>query len=243
MYTTCIYMCITCAYCHIAHAEGFSIKVFIYNHLLYLLLYIIILTLFGRICVLFQVTLPYKCAQGMTPRPGTPWFLHGPSSGMAGKAMGQWGKAAKALPETGWDQCPKTRRLCVRGWGWARPCFVGRQWPQNPQPGWAVNQSINQSITHWVVLSQPPIGRVIRQSHSGAVLVGQLSGRPTWGAGQWRLWRLKDGANVDIHFSWSFCFSHGGTLRVDSYMCILSVVGCCFDLHLLQTIFILWNTG
>lgn len=149
MYTTCIYMCITCAYCHIAHAEGFSIKVFIYNHLLYLLLYIIILTLFGRICVLFQVTLPYKCAQGMTPRPGTPWFLHGPSSGMAGKAMGQWGKAAKALPETGWDQCPKTRRLCVRGWGWARPCFVGRQWPQNPQPGWAVNQSINQSHTEW----------------------------------------------------------------------------------------------
>lgn len=183
----------------------------------------------------------------MTPRPGMPWFLCGLGSVMAGKAMGQWGKQQRLCQRSDEVYVPR-QHLCVYGVG-DRPGLAlwGDSDPRPPSLAkLSINWSINQSITHWVVLTQPLIGRVIHQSHTGAALIGQLTGRPTWGVGQWGPWSLKDSTHLDRDFSWDFCFSRAGTLGVASYTCILSVpvvVGCCFDLHLLQTKFILWNTG
>lgn len=141
--------------------------------------------------------------------------------GWQGKPRGSEESQPRLCQRLGEKSVPR-QHLCVWGWGRARPCFVGREWPQTPQPGWAVNQSINHtpcgdnpasdwqsypSITQWGSTDWP--------------LVGQLTGRPTW-ADQWMPWGLKGGAHLSSDF-WSFYFSHAGTLKVGSYIFVLSV--------------------
>lgn len=96
----------------------------------------------------------------------------------------------------------------------------------DPRPPSLAELSINQSINHTPCGDNPASDwqsypSITQWGSTDWPLVGQLTGRPTW-ADQWMPWGLKGGAHLSSDF-WSFYFSHAGTLKVGSYIFVLSV--------------------